>query len=93
MSISDHIKDREFNKFEEVAGQTTVRCSSPLLTSRIDKVGNTTYVGEAAVGSIESQAVWRISKIVTTGNATSVFYASSGLFDQAWDNRVGLIYG
>jgi hypothetical protein len=93
MAISEHIKDREQAKFQEIAGQTTVRGSSPLMISRIDKVGNTTYVGEAAVGSLPSQAVWRISRIVSAGNATTVFYASSGLFDQIWDNRAGLIYG
>lgn len=93
MTMPSSFRDRDQDKFQEIAGQTTVRSSSPLLISRIDKVGNTTYVGEAAVGSLGSQAVWRISRIVSSGNATTIFYASSGLFDQIWNNREGLVYG
>ena len=93
MTMPGSFRDREQAKFQEVAGQTTVRSSSVLMISRIDKIGNTTYVGEAAVGSLPSQAVWRISKIVSAGNLTTSLYASSGLFDQIWDDRAGLVYG
>lgn len=93
MTMPSSFRDRDQDKFQEVGGQTTVKSSSPLLISRIDKVVNTTYVGEAAVGSLPSQAVWRISRIVSAGNLTISLYADSGLFNQVWDNRAGLIYG
>lgn len=93
MTMPSSFRDRDQDKFQEIAGQTTVKSSSPLLISLIDKAGNTTYVGEAAVGSLGSQPVWRVSRIVSAGNLTTSLYAGSGLFDQVWDNRAGLIYG
>lgn len=49
------------------------------------------YVGEAAVGSATSSAVWRISK-VTTGASVVITYAGNAQFNQVWNNRASLVY-
>lgn len=63
---------------------------------RIDFTTNDTiiYKGEATVGSLESSAVWRIRRITIAGdNDTSEQWADGdSLFNNIWDNRVGLAY-
>lgn len=53
---------------------------------------NVMYVGQAAIGSITSAAVWQIKKVDTTSGLV-ITWAGSGNFTQIWDNRVGLTYG
>lgn len=49
------------------------------------------YLGEAAVGSAEGAAVWRIRKI-DLNNPISVKWAGTGIYDQIWTNYAGLTY-
>ena len=59
-------------------------------TKRIDKPSATLmYVGEAAVGTVETATGWGIKKIEfdASGNATAVLFAIG-----AWTNRVALTY-
>lgn len=54
---------------------------------------NTTYVGNAPVGSATSAAAWQISRIVISGNDVTITYADGDAdFDNIWDNRTGLSY-
>lgn len=71
--------------------QTNSLSESSALALQVDVVDTVTYLGEAAVGSATSAAVWRIKKIVETGDDVSITYAG-GKFDQVWDNRASLTY-
>jgi len=62
------------------------------LELRFDQVStNLMYLGEAIIGSLESQAKWKIRKVEIIGAAISIKWAS-GNFDQIWNDRAGLIY-
>lgn len=51
------------------------------------------YVGKAAIGSATSAAVWRISKITTSGTVTQIMWADGDTAsDNVWDNRASLSY-
>ncbi len=64
-------------------------------STRVDEASSTvTYVGQAAAGSAESSAVWRIAKVTFSGTVTSVLYADSDIsFNNIWDDRLSLSYG
>jgi hypothetical protein len=70
--------------------------TNTVYTKLIDDVSTTStlYLGEAVPESVESDAVWRIQKIVfdANGNVDSVRFAGTGTFTQIWDNRTSLIY-
>lgn len=62
---------------------------------RVDFVSdNLLYRGEAAVGSADSEAVWRIRKVVIAGDGdiTETWAGGSALFDKVWDDRASLGY-
>jgi len=71
--------------------QTNTLSESSALALQVDVVDTTTYLGEAPIGSATSSAVWRIKKIVETGDDVSITYAG-GKFNQIWDNRASLSY-
>jgi hypothetical protein len=59
-------------------------------TKRVDVASSTvTYVGDAAVGTLESASGWLIKKITfdVNGNVTSVLVAAG-----VWNDRAGLTY-
>lgn len=62
------------------------------LTTLIDVAGTTTYVGKALIGSLTSQAVWKIMRIVELDGDLEIKWAGSALFTQVWDNRSSLGY-
>jgi hypothetical protein len=54
---------------------------------------STAYVGEAALGSATSAAVWRIKRISVSGTVTTITWADGNEnFDNVWDNRASLSY-
>lgn len=69
--------------------------SPSTVTFRVDDVGSgVMYKGEAAVGSLESDAVWRIQKI-TFGpgdDITELWAGGSSSFSKKWDDRLTLVY-
>lgn len=70
----------------------SVETRSQAMATRLDEVSSTlNYVGEAAVGSADSAAVWRIKRITTTGTVLKIEYASSS-YNQIWNNRAALTY-
>ena len=63
------------------------------LDTLIDVASSTvTYVGEAVAKSAAASAVWRIQKIDTSANPKTIKFASTGLFDQVWNDRASLTY-
>jgi hypothetical protein len=61
---------------------------------RFDTVSDSImYKAEAAVGSVESAAVWRIRKItIVNDDVTETWASGNANFDKIWDNRASLIY-
>jgi len=54
---------------------------------------NIRYFGYAVPGSLESAAVWRVEKAITTGNVTALLKADGNAnYDNIWDNRASLTY-
>lgn len=67
--------------------------SSGVQAQRIDEVSaSVTYVGEAAVSAADGDSTWRIKKLETSGNVTSIKWAASGAYTQIWNDRASLTY-
>lgn len=65
----------------------------PKYTLRYDEVSaSVSYVGEAAVGSLETAAAWRIKRITDTGDITIEWAGGSAAFDKRWDEHLILTY-
>lgn len=63
------------------------------LIKKVDESGSDTFVGEAAPGSADSSAVWRISRITATGSDLVILWADGNSnFDNVWNNRASLSY-
>lgn len=66
-----------------------------MYASRVDFISDDElYRGEAAPGSAESSAVWRIRKIVigSDGDVTQTFADGDENFDNIWNDRLSLTY-
>lgn len=50
------------------------------------------YIGQAATGSAESNASWRISRLDMTAGLSITWASGSPAFNQIWSNRTGLSY-
>lgn len=62
---------------------------------RVDFVSdNLLYRGEAEVGSADSEAVWRVRKVVIAGDGdiTETWAGGNALFDKVWDDRTTEVY-
>jgi hypothetical protein len=60
----------------------------------IDTVSsNLIYIGQAAIGSLGSTAVWRIERVTITGSIIKKEYANGvSTYTNIWDNRASLSY-
>lgn len=100
MAISKEIRDLEKDKFVEVDNTPAVRVSvvsggssTPIYSKKVDEVGTSIYVGEAAIASPSSTTVWRIQKIVQTGSVLEILWANGNTnFNNKWDDRLTLSY-
>ena len=63
-------------------------------TKRIDEVdADNTYIGTASPYAFEDDSVWQIKKVVVSGKAISIKYASgNNLFDKVWNYRTTYTY-
>lgn len=77
-----------------MSGVISVNSFDTNFSVKLDTVSsNLLYVGEAALNSSASAAVWRIRKIETSGTVLSVLWADGNqAFDNVWDNRASLSY-
>lgn len=65
---------------------------SATLISNVDTADATYfYFGDAAPGSANSAAAWRVSRM-TKAAPYLLRYAAGGAFSQVWDDRAGLSY-
>ena len=59
---------------------------------RIDSTGTYQYFGNAAIGSADGSAVWKISRL-TEANPQSLLWADgNALYDNVWSDRASLSY-
>jgi hypothetical protein len=67
---------------------------APVKTIRMDDVSSTvSYIGEATVNSLENVAVWRIKKLVTVGDVTSILWADGvSTYTKNWSNHLTYNY-
>lgn len=93
MALKANLNDREQDKFEEVATETTHRTSSytldyPLKKRRDDISSLLYYVGESKdPDALDSDASWRIYRYSKSGSSTTESYALDGTFTGVWDDR------
>ena len=69
--------------------------AKPGLAVRTDgtTTSNTTYVGTAEIGSLQSSASWKIFRMVDNSGDLTITYADGNdNFDNIWDNRASLSY-
>jgi len=96
LALSSNLRDLEKDKFEDLSGITAVRVygyGGVAYSKRVDEVGLVIYVGESAIGSPESGAVWRIQKITQIGSVLEILWANgSSEFNNIWDDRISLSY-
>lgn len=77
------------------AGPTGTPEDETMFAKRVDFVtDNEMYRGEAVVGSSESNAVWRIRKIIIAADSdvTETWAGGTANFDKIWADRASLIY-
>jgi hypothetical protein len=64
----------------------------PTLTTRMDTVGDLTYVGKAVIGSADGSAVWQIQRIDETSGIVIKWADGNSNFDNIWSNHLALTY-
>ena len=58
-----------------------------------DDGAGTVYVGKAVVGASESESVWQIKKILTSGGSMAILFPEgSADYGYSWANRAGYVY-
>lgn len=97
---SQHIDNQSFNDTYQVAqtlpleydpsGAVRLKVTEDL-TTRWEVSGSYIYLGEAAVDSATSDAVWRVQRI-DTSTGQILFADGDPSFDNIYDNRASLSY-
>ncbi len=63
------------------------------VAKRVDTtVSNTIYIGQSAIGTANSAAIWQVKKIDTTNGADITWADGDSNYDNVWDNRASLTY-
>lgn len=75
----------------EIEGKQAQLMGSASLAVRYDEGATYTYIGDAAAGADEADAVWRIKRLTNATN-TIVFADGDGRFDNVWDDRASITY-
>jgi len=83
-------------------GAVAVATYAGVLKTILDDQGaGTVYIGEAAPGSVVSDPVWRIKRLVTAAGVTPIEFATTtnadgtslvGGFNHVWNDRASLTY-
>jgi len=75
-------------------GPTGISEDEIMYAKRVDFVGDDLYRAEAAVGSLDSDPVWRIRFIsfAVDGDVVETWAGGTAEFDKIWDDRVTEVY-
>lgn len=93
MALPTGISDREYQKFEEIAGDVNHRTIAYTLDTPYKKLTETVnqnlkYFGEAKItAALPASDIWRISKYTKQGSIETLEYANEGKFVSIWDLR------
>ena len=90
LSFDETYEEATVLTVEEDPNGTLKRKVTEDLTSRIYTAGGYTYIAEATPGSLTSVAVWRMSRIDSSGN--ELYADSNANFDNVADDYVSLTY-
>jgi hypothetical protein len=80
---------------DTIAGSSGTPQEEELYSKRIDFISDSIlYKGEAVVGALESDAVWRIRKIIigNDGDITEIWADGDSNFNNIWNNRLSYTY-
>jgi len=62
--------------------------------NRIDNQSTFFYIGDAKVGALDNELIWRIQKIDISTNPYTITWAESNIeYDKSWVNRGSYTYG
>jgi len=89
------VYSQSLNKFVPAPITTSTTDEEMPYAKRVDFISdNELYKGEAAVGSSESSAVWRIHKLLIgeDGDVTEIWADGNSNYDNVWTNRLSYIY-
>jgi hypothetical protein len=76
-----------------IASNTSSTPSADIALVDTTSTPNVVYVGEASPGSSQASAVWRITRIDTSGSVITILYADGNTNkDNIWNNRVSGSY-
>jgi len=95
MTMDDQRQQREFDKFKERAGYTTINIGEVEYTMAMEySSGLVIYVGLAVSGTDKGATGWQIRKIVYSGvDATDVQWADGvTTFTKVWNDRASYSY-
>ncbi len=74
-------------------GRRKLRVGSSDYALQVDLQSGYLYLGQAAPGSLTSEAKWQIAKITYTSSSVVSQYADGeSTFSNVWDNRASLTY-
>lgn len=80
-------------RMADYAQVQSVNAMLPFITNKDDDGAGTVYIGYALRGASNATASWFILKQVTSGNITTIRFASNPfVMDQVWDDRASLTY-
>lgn len=92
---AESVKIRNSLGFIDSSNPLNVTQTPSSLTLQMDEAGlGITYVGDAAIGTITSEALWRIKRLDESGDPELIIKWADGdaNFDNIWDNRASLTY-
>jgi hypothetical protein len=70
----------------------TQNVKNSLLLLDDTSTANVTYIGQAAIGSDRTQAVWQIKKVDETSGIVITWADGDANYNNIWDNRTSLTY-
>ena len=80
-------------KLADLSQVQSVNAILPFISNQDDDGAGTVYTGYALRGASGATASWFIMKQVTSGNVTSIRFASAPFtMNQIWDDRASLTY-
>lgn len=78
---------------QTIGNKQALDIASVDLSIIIDEASATiTYIGKAPVGSLASDAVWKIMKIDESSGTVITYADGNSNFDNVWNNRASLTY-
>lgn len=93
LGVGVNIVNQENNLVVDIASSVPLQVTSASFATRLDEASAViTYVGNAAPGSLTSDAVWQIKRLDSTSGLVVEYADGTADFDNIWDDRAILSY-